>query len=70
MSRTSSDEIKDGRVWTGFDYALQCWVVSGVIQDCGHSRLHPHQWRPAAFCCRARELAGQRLADVTGHEKR
>ena len=35
MTRLSIDEIKHGRVWNGYDYSLQVWVVDGVIQDCG-----------------------------------
>ena len=35
MSRESSDEIRDGRVYNGFDYKLQVWVIDGVIQPVG-----------------------------------
>jgi hypothetical protein len=35
MSRVSSDEIKDGRVYNGYDYRLQVWVVNGIITDVG-----------------------------------
>ena len=36
MTRLSGDEIRFGRVWNGFDYELQVWVVNGIIQRCGH----------------------------------
>ena len=31
MTPFSGDEIRDGRVWNGFDYKLQVWVVNGNI---------------------------------------
>lgn len=34
--RTSKDDIIQGRVYNGFDYSLQCWIKSGIIQRCGH----------------------------------
>ena len=33
MTRLSGDELRDGYVWNGFDYALQVWVVDGVAQS-------------------------------------
>jgi len=36
MSRFSSDQYKDGKVFNGFDYALQVWVKEGRVQMCGH----------------------------------
>lgn len=35
MSRLSSDEIRNGRVYNGYDYQLQVWVVNGIITDTG-----------------------------------
>jgi hypothetical protein len=35
MSRISGDEIRDGRVFNGFDYELQVWVRDGIITDVG-----------------------------------
>ena len=32
VTRLSGDELRDGYVWNGFDYALQVWVVDGVVQ--------------------------------------
>lgn len=52
MSRQSTDEIRDGRVYNGFDYALQVWVIEGVIQPVGEGRA----------------LAGQSIFAVQGAE--
>ena len=52
--RQSSDEVRDGRVYNGFDYALQVWVVEGVIQPVGLGRA----------------LAGQSIYRVEGADKR
>ena len=49
MTRLSGDELRDGYVWNGFDYALQVWVVDGVAQSCGH---------PVAMRARGRLLPG------------
>ena len=38
MSRLSTDDIKGGYVWNGFDYSLQVWVKDGIIQDVGLGR--------------------------------
>lgn len=54
MSRQSSDEIKDGRVYNGFDYALQVWVINGICQPVGLGRA----------------LAGQSIYAVDGAEER
>ena len=54
MSRQSQDEIRDGRVYNGFDYALQVWVVEGIIQAVG----------------RGAALAGQSIYAVQGAEER
>ena len=35
MSRQSSDEVRNGRVYNGFDYHLQVWVCDGIIQPVG-----------------------------------
>jgi hypothetical protein len=65
--RTSRDEIRDGYVFSGFDYRLQVWVRAGVIQSCGH----PESMRPGGKpCCPAYRLAGQRVRDVEGAERR
>jgi hypothetical protein len=34
--RLSKDEFKDGRLWNGFDYQNQAWVVEGKYVKCGH----------------------------------
>jgi len=36
MSRASNDVYKNGRLWNGFDYSNQAWVVQGRYVDCGH----------------------------------
>ena len=61
MTRLSGDQIRFGRVWNGFDYDLQVWVVDGIIQLCGH----PHTMRsPERSCCNAYRLAGQNILGV------
>jgi hypothetical protein len=66
VTRLSGDELRDGYVWNGFDYALQVWVVDGVVQRCGHpiamARLEP--------CCAAFTLAGQRIDRIPGAQRR
>jgi len=54
MSRTSRDEIRGGFVWNGFDYKLQTWVEDCIIQPVGNRR----------------DLAGQRIDQVAGAERR
>ena len=55
MSRESTDELaSDGSIRNGFDYALQVWVLGGICQDVGLGRKY----------------AGQRVADIPGHEVR
>jgi len=34
--RESSDEYREGRLWAGYDYDRQVWVVDGRYVDCGH----------------------------------
>ena len=53
MSRESGDEIRDGRVYNGFDYRLQVWVLDGIIQDVGLGRA----------------LAGQSIYAVEGAQE-
>lgn len=36
MSRTSTDEYRDGILFNGFDYTRQAWVANGVYVRCGH----------------------------------
>ena len=67
MTRLSGDEIRHGRVWNGFDYELQVWVVNGIIQHCGH----PDTMRsPNNFCCNAYRLAGRSIVDVPNAQRR
>jgi hypothetical protein len=35
--RLSRDEFQGGRLWNGFDYQNQAWVVDGKYVKCGHS---------------------------------
>lgn len=65
MSRTSRDEIRDGYIWNGYDYSLQVWVVNGVVRDC----RHPQEMKKEG-CCNANRLAGLRISDIPGAEKR
>ena len=66
VSRLSGDEVRDGYVWNGFDYALQVWVVEGVVQRCGH----PAAMSQHASCCAASVLAGQRIDRIPGAQRR
>ena len=34
--RTSSNELKNGRLMNGYDYENQAWVVDGKYVRCGH----------------------------------
>ena len=53
--RESGDRLSDdGSIFDGFDYRLQVWVERGVCCDVGAGRRY----------------AGQRVADVPGHEVR
>lgn len=65
MSRFSRDEIKDGRVWNGYDYSLQVCVVNGVVQDCSH----PAEMKKGN-CCSAKKLAGRRITEISGADIR
>jgi len=65
MTRMSSDELRRGRVFNGFDYRAQLWVVDGVVQRCGH----PPSMRPGGEpCCNAYRYAGQPIAEVPDAE--
>ena len=57
MSRLSRDEMKDGKVFNGFDYDLQVWVIKGIVQRCGHPESMDCQ-------CNARIHAGKLLSEV------
>ena len=61
MTRLSGDEIRFGRVWNGFDYDLQVWVVDGIVHPCGHLDMVRSPERP---CCSAYRLAGKRIVEV------
>ncbi|KKN66913.1 hypothetical protein LCGC14_0466880 [marine sediment metagenome] len=60
MSRQSTDEIKNGRVFNGFDYTLQVWVKNGVVQPCAHPR-YMSQKMP---CCNQHAYAGWHISNV------
>jgi hypothetical protein len=66
VTRLSGDELRDGYVWNGFDYALQVWVVDGVAQSCGHPVAMPR----GGACCPALRLAGRRIATIPGAQRR
>lgn len=63
MSRVSGDDVRNGLVHNGFDYALQVWVLNGVIQKCGHPETMKN-------CCNAGRLHGQKIEETAGHENR
>ena len=66
MTRLSGDELRDGYVWNGFDYALQVWVLDGIAQRCGHP-VAMRRWGP---CCPAFRLAGRRIDTIPGAQRR
>ncbi len=66
MTRKSGDELRGGLVWNGFDYALQVWVVDGVVQRCGH----PPAIARRGPCCPALRLAGRRIDQISGAQRR
>ncbi len=66
MTRLSGDELRHGVVWNGFDYALQVWVVEGVVQRCGH----PPAMARRGPCCAAFVLAGRRIDEIPGAQRR
>jgi hypothetical protein len=64
MTRTSDDLIRNGRVWDGFDYSLQVWIVEGIVQRCGH----PARMREHGPCCNQDLYAGRPVAEIPGAE--
>ena len=60
MTRMSRNLNRHGRVWSGFDYDLQVWVVAGIVQKCGHPEAVRLGGKP---CCNAYRLAGQKILD-------
>lgn len=66
MTRLSGDELRDGVVWNGFDYALQVWVVDGVVQRCGH----PPAMARRGPCCPAFGLAGRPIGTIPDAQRR
>ena len=66
MTRLSRDELHAGFVWNGFDHALQVWVVDGIGQACGH----PPTMARGGPCCNAFVLAGRRIDELPGAERR
>jgi hypothetical protein len=67
MTRLSGDEIRFGRVWSGFDYDLQVWIVDGTIQRCGHPATIRLQGRSY---CNAYRLAGKKILEVPDAQRR
>jgi len=62
--RQSNDEYRDGKLWNGYDYELQVWVMGGVVARCGH----PAQMRQTGPCCNADRYQGVRLEDAQAAE--
>jgi hypothetical protein len=60
LMRLSTNQMRDGKLWNGYDYELQAWVLAGVYQDCGHTDALRLEW--GGQCCAAHELAGKRVA--------
>jgi hypothetical protein len=62
----------DGYVWDGFDYALQVWVIRGVVVPCAHP-LRMRRVDGSAFerdCCSSHTYAGLQVRDIPGAETR
>lgn len=36
MTRTSQDQYQNDRLFNGYDYKNQAWVLKGVYQACNH----------------------------------
>ena len=66
MTRLSGDELRDGSVWNGFDYALQVWVIDAIVPRCGH----PATMALQGPCCAVFSLAGRRIETIHGAERR
>ena len=66
MTRLSGDELHDGLVWTGFDDAVQVWVLDGLGQACGH----PPTTAWGGPCCAAFARAGRRIDEIPGAPRR
>lgn len=49
--RTTANEYKAGRLWSGYDYKVQAYVIDGKYMNCGH---------PSNTCdCYGRAHAGE-----------
>ena len=66
MNRLSANDIFLGRVFNGYDYALQVWVKEGIIQPCAHHNSMRLGDQP---CCNAFKLAGKSIHEVKGAEE-
>jgi hypothetical protein len=66
VTRLSGDELRNGFVWNGYDYTLQVWVVDGIVQRCGH----PPAMARRGPCCMAFVLAGRRIDEIPGAQRR
>jgi len=66
MNRLGANDIFLGRVFNGYDYALQVWVKEGIIQPCGHHNSMRLGGQP---CCNAFKLAGKSIHEVKGAEE-
>jgi hypothetical protein len=63
--RESNDELdSEGRLFNGYDYELQVWVVEGRVQPCGH----PRKIERAGPCCTADRYQGALLEDARAAE--
>lgn len=36
MTRTSDNEYRNGKLYNGYDYGKQVWVLKGKYVRCGH----------------------------------
>lgn len=58
MSRQSNNCYRAGRLYNGYDYDLQVWVLKGIYQYCGH----PGSMRCS---CYGRLHAGEEVQNIT-----
>lgn len=57
--RTSKDEIREGKVFNGYDYENQAWVCEGKYVRCGHPE-------PMKCGCFGREHQGESVTVLRG----
>lgn len=59
MRPSNNHSVKDG-----YDYALQVWVVDGVVLPCNH----PPKMRVGGSCCPQHLYEGVPVSEIPGHQ--